>query len=489
MRASPWFRIALIVLVAVVPAISAFLASPLQQRSFGIRSRQPSLIMPLSPRHQSRLSMSVWVSTDPFQVLNLSPTVDQREIKQAYKRMALKYHPDVVTNQDTSAEDKKKANDMFAEINWAYAQLSGKDATSSTTSSSSTSSYSPHHRRTSSQTYNPYEASTDWRDYVYDPFQTSADWRDPMPQYDDEQVYVVQDDDTGGDSIEKILADVFECAAVSAVVFVGEQKGIFRDFVEALERNVNGYAREVDDAELRILLNTGSVEDVGKEMEDAELVVQQLDLKRRDLAEELIILEAYLAKMGWVEWMAEVEARKQIVDGNLEQVHQWLLALQMRHEALLVRDGRSSSRELQSSSPYSTFSAGATSSASSRETANNYGTDDFSASSEDAWKHEKSSSSARGRGRSRRSRGRKTRSTDRSQRYPSSSDKPPSPRQESPCAPRHLRDKKVQFVIERHLSNHYYFVTIMDNTSPAYRQPSAKTQAQKDNEKCRELQV
>jgi hypothetical protein len=47
----------------------------------------------------------------------------------------------------------------------------------------------------------------------------------------------------------------------------------------------------------------------------------------------------------------------------------------------------------------------------------------------------------------------------------------------------------VQFVIERHLSNHYYFVTIMDNTSPAYRQPSAKTQAQKDNEKCRELQV
>jgi hypothetical protein len=406
--------------------IAAFLVSPLLQRhSFGaVRQHSFTAIAPKTPRHISRLSMSVTDSTDPFQVLNLSPTSDRKEIKRAYKRMALKYHPDVVTNQDSTPEMRKKANDEFAKINWAYAQLSGKNgATSSTSSSASTSSsysYTPPHRRTSS-TYNPNQASTDWRDY--------------MPKYDEEAY------NAGGDSFEKILSDLF----VGAAGVAGSGGGIFRDFVEFLESNVEGYsAGEEDDAQLRILLTTGSVEEVGMEMDDTELVVQQLDSKRTNLADELIMRQAdrkiasgYMEKMELDEKVAELEARKQVVDEYIKKARKRLLSLQMRYKQLVVGGendnfarGRSSSnsgaswdRQTQSYSP------GATS---SKETSSN---DSMASSSreEDAWKHEGFGSSGRGRGSSRQSRGRDTRrSTVGSQRQSStSSTQSPPPQQAS----------------------------------------------------------
>ena len=360
--------------------------------------------MPLNPRRQSRLFMSVLSSTDPFQILNLSPTSDKKAIKGAYRRMALKYHPDVVTNQDTSTEARKKANDEFAQINWAYAQLSGKSGiisttTSTSSSSTSSSSYSRPHRRTSSNTYNPYEESTHWREYIYDPFETSTFWKKDKPSYydkqvcgeqvhykgsdffdkrntcnpyeastdwrhytynpyqessywrdymydpyqvsfhwrDGEQVYDEHVSDKGGDSVDKIISDVFKGAAFGAMSVGDGGRGIFRDFVAFLERTENDVKNEDYDAELRILLDTGSAQDVRREMEDAEYVVQQLDLNRLNLAEELIIVESYLAKMGLAQKVAEVEARKRVVDGNLQEARKWLSALQKRHKELLVR--------------------------------------------------------------------------------------------------------------------------------------------------------
>jgi hypothetical protein len=422
---------------------------------------------------------------DPFQILNLSPTSDKKKIKRAYRRMAMKYHPDMVTNQDTSAEARKKANEEFAKINWAYAQLSGKNGarrtTTSTTSSSSSgnsgtrstatstsssstsssSSYSPPHRRTSSNTYNHYKVSTDGQDHMHNPF---PDWQDFIFRYDsqqvhdkqvsekqvynkqaygkqaygkqvhdkqvydkqvydkqvhdkqvhekqvygkqvhdkqvhDKQVHDKQVYDKGSDSFDKIISDLFEGATVGAARVVGG-KGIFRDFVELLESNVSGSAKEVDNVKLRTLLKTGSVEDVGKEMNAAELVVQQMDLKRRNLANELVILRAHLTKMGLVEKVAEVEARQQVVDGNLKKARKWLLALQTRYYELLLRGdndvsagGSDRSWDPQSSA---TASPGATSSASPRGEP----TDSCSSSSEeDAGKHQEFGSSGRGLGR------------------------------------------------------------------------------------------
>jgi len=56
------------------------------------------------------------MARDYYDVLGVSRSADQEEIKRAYRRLARKYHPDV--NKDTGAED------TFKEINRAYEILS-----------------------------------------------------------------------------------------------------------------------------------------------------------------------------------------------------------------------------------------------------------------------------------------------------------------------------------------------------------------------------
>lgn len=56
---------------------------------------------------------------DYYEVLGISRTATEKEIKRAYRTMARKYHPDI--NRDTSAEDS------FKEVNEAYEVLSDAD--------------------------------------------------------------------------------------------------------------------------------------------------------------------------------------------------------------------------------------------------------------------------------------------------------------------------------------------------------------------------
>jgi hypothetical protein len=451
-------------------------------------------------------------SEDPFQVLNLSPTADKKEIKRAYKRMALKHHPDVITNQDSSVEDRKNANDQFAKINWAYAQLSGKNGgtgstssgrtSSSSSSRASSSSYAPPHRRTSSP-YNPNQASTDWRDY--------------MPKYDDEAY------DAGGDSFEKILSDLLRGAAVGAAGVAGSGGGVFRDFVEFLENNVDGYSSsssgdgEQDDVQLRILLTTGSVQEVGMEMDDTELVVQQLDGKRTNLADELIMRQAdrriasgFVEKMDLDERVAELEARKQVVDGYLKRARKRLLSLQMRYKQLVVGGEDDNFARGRGSNSSSSSGSGTTRNAwdgqsqsyspgaSSRGTSSDGSTASSPSSSteeeeDDAWKHEGFGSSGRGRGSSRRSRGRDTRrSTAGSQRQSSASSTQPPPPQPASTG----RAQSSPFTSSapppqtKESSAQSSSVTPSQPWTPPHRRTaSAETQARDDKKRLRELQV
>jgi len=57
-----------------------------------------------------------------LQVLELDNNASPEDIKKAYKKMALKYHPDR-QDQSLSVEEKKKAEDTFKQISEAYELL------------------------------------------------------------------------------------------------------------------------------------------------------------------------------------------------------------------------------------------------------------------------------------------------------------------------------------------------------------------------------
>mmetsp|Transcript_17123 Transcript_17123/g.39650 ORF Transcript_17123/g.39650 Transcript_17123/m.39650 type:complete len:533 (-) Transcript_17123:4193-5791(-) len=382
-------------------------------------------------------------SDDPFAVLQLSsgPTADAKEIRKAYRRMAVRFHPDVATNKDSTAHEKKQANDRFAKINWAYQQLSGKNAdgkssTQSTSSSKSSSSsgWEPPHRRTASS-YSSNSAgggrSTDWRDYI--------------PNYRQEP----EDDlyDAGGDSFGAIFADLFSTASAGAV----GGGGILKDFVEFLEGGGAGW--DIDggfssssssslDRELTVLLQTGSLEEIAEEMDDAVLVEQQLDTKLGNLRQDALTLQADLPfanrlteKMNLQEELAEVQARLPIVENYLKQARKRSIALQTRYKELIVggqkapssNSGESVWDEIKreasssggsggsSSSSYSSRTTRTTNSAGAggRSTTGSSRNDD---DDKDAWKSDSFGSFGRGRG----SRGRGSRSRS-SQRTASSS--------------------------------------------------------------------
>ena len=69
--------------------------------------------------------MSNFDSNDYYEVLGVSNTSTDKEIKKAYRKLSLKHHPD--KNQD----DTEKAEEIFKKINEAYSVLSDKKKRSS----------------------------------------------------------------------------------------------------------------------------------------------------------------------------------------------------------------------------------------------------------------------------------------------------------------------------------------------------------------------
>ena len=59
------------------------------------------------------------MARNPYQVLGVSPSDDDEKIKQAYRELARKYHPDRYTNTDLA----ELAGEKMKEINAAYEEI------------------------------------------------------------------------------------------------------------------------------------------------------------------------------------------------------------------------------------------------------------------------------------------------------------------------------------------------------------------------------
>lgn len=65
-------------------------------------------------------------SKDPYKVLELSPNASLVEVKAAYRRLAKKYHPDILNTKNLSEDELRAGIEKFHEINEAYETLKEK---------------------------------------------------------------------------------------------------------------------------------------------------------------------------------------------------------------------------------------------------------------------------------------------------------------------------------------------------------------------------
>eukprot|EP00970_Alexandrium_tamarense_P011419 scaffold2482_cov196-Alexandrium_tamarense.AAC.15 len=290
-------------------------------------------------------------TTDPFLLLGLSPTTDPKEIKSAYRKRAMQYHPDVILSQDSSQSERQMASDDFAKINAAYEMLSGggKGAaaagggTSSAGSSGSAKtssggySYQPPHRRSSGATSSSSSSSYGNR---------STNWEDYLPNYNNEDSKY----DSGGDSFGSIFSDLLTGVASGVAGSAVSGGGIIGDFIDFLEGNIDGFASGYDDDKsLSQLLSYGSFDEVASEMDETDVLVTSLEKKLSTVENEKMQVQADLAmatkyseKLDLEERIAELKAREKVVKGYLKKGRSRLVQLRERYKELMVqgRGGR-----------------------------------------------------------------------------------------------------------------------------------------------------
>lgn len=71
--------------------------------------------------YQSSSRGSSYQASDPYKMLGLDSSASDEEVKKAYRRLAMKYHPDKV--EGLGEEMKKSAEEQFRKINEAYESI------------------------------------------------------------------------------------------------------------------------------------------------------------------------------------------------------------------------------------------------------------------------------------------------------------------------------------------------------------------------------
>lgn len=96
---------------------------------------------------------------DPWEVLGLQKNATKEQIRAAYRKLALKYHPDRVSGEGAAgAEAKREATAKFTEISAAYELLLDDNTRGSSGASHPSFSTAPNHRTMND--YSRYDAST-----------------------------------------------------------------------------------------------------------------------------------------------------------------------------------------------------------------------------------------------------------------------------------------------------------------------------------------
>ena len=211
--------------------------------------------------------------------------------------------------------------------------------------------------------------------------------------------------DAEGDSLGQIFSDLF------VSVGSGSSSGLFKDFIEFLEGNVEGFGSGVeDDADLRMLLSTGSMTEIRNEIDDTELVVNQLNAKLKTIENEMAVIDGelkmsakYLDKMKLEESKAELSAQKNVAVDYLKKANKRLLALQTRCQELMNRNRDSYAREDEPTT-WDDIKREASSSGYSKTAASSPENKEAAKTEQESWMNEGFGSSSRGRGRGRRGR-------------------------------------------------------------------------------------
>lgn len=369
-----------------------------QHHTDGLQQRQKALLaLCLSLNPHSTPSAPI-ESSQAFRILGIHPpTTDNQVIRDAYQRMVNEYHPDVITNQNSTPEEKQKANAHFARVRSAYHALTNTEppesiVPSATAINAKNNKWVPPHQRrqkgSESSSANSSSSSSSLANDALDPDSSKPNRDVFMPPKTFKSNDNDDNFDISGDSFQKILTDLFlqlamgtssSSSSPSSSSNGNTGQGILSSLLQLLEGDVNGTGRQVNDfattttalpdttgdADLRALLRSGTIEEVGNEMADSEQVLNQLNSKLTMIQQEIETLNTkaklasrYREKVELEESLAEATARQQVVSGFAKRVQKRLLAIQGRYKEMITTSrsrtsplGRESKTTLSSRNP------------------------------------------------------------------------------------------------------------------------------------------
>ena len=288
--------------------------------------------------HQNRGSIKLQsdnTSLDPYKILEIPlGTTDKAVIKRAYRRMAMKFHPDVVSSMN--AQGKQAANDNFIKINAAYELLSGKTAAQSgkpsthSTKAATSTGYQPPHRRSYSSTKSSSSTASSSRNF-------SDDWRDDIPK---DSGMIEESFDTDGDSFGSIFSDFLGGLGSAASSSASAGKGLLMDLIDFLEGNFPEYGTSLtgnQDAVLDAVLQSNDAKLLREELYDTTLLIQQLSAKLANIEKVIASLEVerdaasnFLQKEMKDEDIGSWKGRKSVVEDYLKRGRERLIKIQRR---------------------------------------------------------------------------------------------------------------------------------------------------------------